>query len=67
MRQAMADPKDKQLPPVRVSKGALDDVEGRAQACGLSLSEYIRYRVYGKKVLTGEQLEAVKKTEKPVD
>lgn len=67
MREPMAETKGKQLPPVRVTDDAHEDVQGRAQACKLSLSEYIRYRVYGKKVLTGEQIENVKKQEKIVD
>lgn len=63
----MGDPLNKQLPPVRVSGEKFDEAERRAKACGLNLSEYIRYRVYGRGVLTGEQLERVRAKEKLVD
>lgn len=64
---AVGDSMSKQLPPVRVSEDKLEDAERRAKACGLNLSEYIRYRVYGKGVLTGEQLERVRAKEKLID
>jgi len=66
----MADPKrarEKQLPPVTVGDEKFEHAEKRAKACDLTLSEYIRYRVYGKKVLTLEQIEKVKEQEKLID
>lgn len=59
--------KTDQVPPLRVSPDALKDLRGRADACGLLLSEYVRYRLFGKKVLTGEQVEQVKKQEKLIE
>jgi hypothetical protein len=59
--------KTSQIPPVRVTDEAMKDIESRAKSCGLNLTEYVRYRCYGKKVLTGEQVEGVKKQEKLID
>lgn len=55
------------IPPIRVTPEAMKDLEDRADGCGLKVTEYVRYRVYGKKVLTGEQVEQVKKQEKLID
>lgn len=63
----MGDPKTVQWPPVRVNADDAETTQKRADACGLKLTEYIRYRVLGKRVLTGDQLEQVKAKEKPVD
>lgn len=66
----MADAKrtrEKQLPPVTVGDDKYEDAEARAKAVGLTLSEYIRYRVYGKKVLRVEQIDAVKAQERLID
>lgn len=59
--------KTDQVPPIRVTPEAMQDLKERATACDLTVTEYVRYRVWGKKVLTGEQLERVKQNEKLVD
>jgi hypothetical protein len=64
---SMGDPKGVQWPPVRVNADDAEITQKRADACGLKLTEYIRYRVLGKRVLTGDQVEKVKAKEKPVD
>lgn len=63
----MAEQKTVQWPPVRVKTEDAAKVEKRAEACGLTLTEYIRYRVLGKRVLTGDELDRVKEHEKPVE
>jgi len=59
--------KTSQVPPIRVTDDALDELTRRAKACGLTVSEYARYRLFGKRVLTGEQVDEVRKHEKLID
>lgn len=63
----MGDPKTVQWPPVRVTPEDNAAIKKQATACGLGLTEYIRYRVLGKRILTGDELEKVKAKEKPVE
>lgn len=56
----------KQIPPIRVSDEDWKDLEGRAKAAGMNVTEYVRYRVFGKGILTVNQLEVMRQTEKKI-
>lgn len=56
----------KQIPPIRVTDEDWEELDGRAKAAGMNVTEYVRYRVFGKGILTLNQLERLKQLEKKI-